>query len=127
LVIAFADVTVLRFHDFSEIGVVFDFVLLEIVGRIEVGGGEDRLGPEFSNARFGEDFLVASDLVGFTLADPGFDLASPLIDIGAEYVAGGAEETFALVGGKRVEEGAILDDGFEGGEGITEAVGIGHG
>ena len=101
--------------------------MLEVFRGVDVGRGEDGFGAEFADAGLGEGFLIARDLVGLALADAGFDLAAALIDIGAEDIPGGAEEAFTFIGREMVEEGAVVDDGFEGGEGVSERVGVGVG
>ena len=116
-VLAFADVAVLWFQRLSPIGstivVGIDLIRGRRTREEDVRGREYRLGPQGSNAGLVEGALVASGLAGLLGSAVGLDLAPTLLDIGRVDVAGGVQQTRALVQFQRCQQRTIGDDRFQ--------------
>lgn len=91
-VIPFTDVAVLRFVDLGSLIGGGQGGFDQGGWWEDVGGGEDFVPAEFSDARLVELGLVDLELFSFAFADPGFEEAPTFGDVRAVDIAGGFEE-----------------------------------
>ena len=112
-VILFADVAVLRFDDFAEIGIVGDFLLLKILRRENIRRGENFFATQFADAGLVQLGLVARNFFRLAQARLGLHEPSPLLHVGRKNFARGREQPRAFLDRKFRQHRAIARCDFE--------------